>query len=823
MKTIDQNIDQYLEEVGRDSEEHKKYLEKLIRVLNDMKSSASQAEKKHYIPFKQTVDNFSRFLVEKNIKLIPEEENRFSIIAASGLNNLAKKRMAEDLIHQIKNRVATDLSQKIELDKMKKDIALLNKSKFRLADWCRLTKFAFKYNTITLFFHRYKAESLNIITIKCALAYNEIKSELKSILDEYYYYLTVLEYNAIVKLYNMGEAIDNLIAMNRSPSYNPSDILEQMNDFTSSFIYVMRNINSIDRGLEKVTKNRQSVHGFIGNVWFLTDRKIFNNKVKRYRKSEIMNKTIAGSLYSFYTSSLGVIVNTFNQLMYITKVTGELDHSKKEYTLEATRKIENESRTQNEEINKTQSKLSEIINITTKYSDMGKILSKRLFEIEARSSLSAWNKDAQTKPFFKLIKIFDAYIKYILEMIIGSENLELEYDNNTIKNYFERYPHIIKAIEECRAFSVDLQGTKGKDLQNYKISSENEKNEFIQNLMGSESTLSLPSGTKHLRETLNEMSAICYNICMRFNDLLNKYYQSEKIELNDIADNYNFLFNAKIIHPKVRNLETILNKKQVYLVDLLEACCSMAVFFSESLYHKGIQAVYADVIKLQREIDEYNLESRVKIQHFDTEDDENRANNRIYNDTLTGIKNWQYFEDFILPEFYDDDGNYSKDKLRHVFCMKLSNLVEINRICGNDVGNVVYKKFSKIAKETFSTTDSDSILLRYKEGLIIGYIDNTSVIEAVDILFKILNKIKAYSLNSGIQSLPDIIFNAGIYTERKGSNALKNIEIAQKIMQQRTDKEAGHVVFLRHADRIIKNNDFNSKGELKPEFVSVLS
>ncbi|MCL1833101.1 MAG: hypothetical protein FWG49_01240, partial [Leptospirales bacterium] len=738
-------------------------------------------------------------------------------------------RMAEDLIHQIKNRANADVAQQIEFDQMSKEITLLKKSKFRLIDWLRLAKFAFQYNTITLFSHRYRAESLDIITTNGSHAYRKIESELKAILDGYYFYLTVLEYNALVKLFDMGKAIEKLAAVNHSLSYHPHDIIEPMNAFASHYIYVMRNINSIDKGLEKAIKNRQPVHGFMGNVWILTDRKVSNNRVERYRISEVMNKTFAGSLYSFYTSHLGVIVNTFNQLMHIVNVYGDLDHEKKEYTPEAATAMENESHTQDTESQKIQTRLSEIINITTKYSNMGKNLAKRLFEIEARSSLAAWNKDAQIKPFFKLMKVFDAYIKYILEFVISRENLELEYDENVTRNYFDRYSHIIKAVDELRSFSLDLQGIKGKDLQNYKLSSEHEKEDFIQTLMESDSATSLFGITKHLRETLDEMSAICYNICMRFNELLNKYFQSEKVELDDIADNYNFLFNAKIIHSKVRNLEFVLNKKQVYLVDLLEACCSLALYFSESLYHKGVKAVHADAVKLQKDIDEYNSKNKLRggaeIQNFNKEIDDrtNPDDDKIYNDTLTGIKTWMYFEDFILPKFYDGEGNYSKDKLRHVFCMKLSNLVEINRKCGNDTGNVVYKKFGEIAKETFHTVAAESILLRAKEGSIIGYINNASVMESVDILFKILNKIKAYSLNSGIQALPDIIFNAGIYTEIKGSNALKNIEIARKIMQQGTDNEAGHVVFLRQADRVIKNNDFNTKGELKPEFVSVLS
>ena len=109
MGGIDKNVNIFLDEVGVDSEEHKKYLEKLTRVLDEMKSSSNSAERKHYVSFKETVDAFDRYLSEKKVKLTAREKDRFAVIAGSGLNNLAKKRMAEDLIHQIKDRIGDDL------------------------------------------------------------------------------------------------------------------------------------------------------------------------------------------------------------------------------------------------------------------------------------------------------------------------------------------------------------------------------------------------------------------------------------------------------------------------------------------------------------------------------------------------------------------------------------------------------------------------------------------------------------------------------------------------------------------------------------------
>jgi len=825
---IEKNINSYLDEVGVDSEEHKKYLEKINRVLEEMKNSTNSAERKHYTSFKGTIDAFDQYLTEKKITLTTKEKDRFAVIASSGLNNLAKKRMAEDLIHQVKDRVAGELELKAESSKRKEDIAKLKKTGFWLSDWYMLTKFALEFSTITLFSHRYRAESLDIIRLKASAAHREIIPDLKVILDEYYYYLSVMEYNSIVKLYEMGTAINKLASVKRNLSYHPMEIFEAMNDFAALYITVMRNLKSVNDGLKKIFKDHQPGHGFMGYVGFLTDRQVHNSKILKHSERDIITRTISGSLYSYYTAYLGVRVSSFNQLMHIVSEEGVLNSLEKEYTPEAVNAIENESHEQKTEGSKVKSKLTELLNVTTKYRDMGIKLTKRIFEIEARGGISSWNKETQIKPFFKLMKVFDAYLKYILELIITRESFELEYDNRVISNYFEKLPELVKAVEDYRSFSLELQGTRGKDLQNYKLSHEIDQDEFIKKLMEHENISTLPGETRHLRESLNEISSRCYNICMRFNDLLNKFYQSGRIESRDVTENYNFLLNAKIIHPKVRNLELILNRKEVYLVDLLEAGCSVAENFAESLNHNGVKAIFDEVAKLQGELAAYEKQPDSGGEMSDDEDNQcgedglNSDIDKIYIDTLTGFKKWEYFEDFILSEVYNEDGNYSADIIRHVFCAELSNLVDINRICGNDAGDKVYKRFSQIINELLNSAGSDNVVMRSKGGLIIGYMNGLTAMESVDLLFKILYMIKEFSLSSDIEGLPELIFNAGVYTEKKGTNALKNIEIARGIMFQGSDGKTGHVAFMRNSDQIVSDKDFDRRGRLRDGLVSII-
>jgi len=826
---IEKNVSSYLEEVGIDSDEHKKYLEKLNRVLTEMKNSTNSSERKHYYSFKETLDSFDHYLSEKKVVLIPREKDRFAVIAASGLNNLAKKRMAEDLIHQVKDRISGEAELKAEAGRKKEDIARLRKTGIWLTDWYRLTKFALEFSTITIFSHRYRSNSFDVIRLKAASAHREINAELKTILDNYYYYLSVLEYNSIHKLYKMGRELEKFAGVKRVPSYHPMEIFEAINDFTVVYISVVRNISTIDKGLKKIFKERQPVHGFLGNVGFLTDRQVLNSKAVRYNERETITNTITGALYSYYTAYLGVRVRTFNQLMYIASEEGVLNSSEKEYTPEAAKAIESETHVQVTEGTKIKSKLAQLVNITAKYRDMGINLAKRLFELEARGSLQAWNKDTQIKPFFKLMKVFDAYLKYILELILSRENFDLEYDNKIVTYYIDGFPELIKAVEEYRAFSLELQGARGKDLQNYKVSPDVDKDEFIANIMEHENMSTLPGEVKLLRETLNNISAKCYNICIRFNDILNKFYQSGKFESKDVTENYNFLFNAKIIHPKVRHLEFILGRKEVYLVDFLESGCAVAEYFAETLRNKGIKAITDEVAKLQKELELMNVQPETQGGSHEEDDNKfgeeglNSEIDKIYIDALTGFKKWEYFEDFIFPETYDDQGNYTADKLRHVFCAELSNLVEINRVCGNDAGDIVYKRLSEIINETLTIAGTGNIAMRSKGGMIIGYINEITGIQAVDLLFKMLNLVKEYSLNSDIEDLPDLVFNAGIYTEKKGTNAARNIELARSIMFQGSDGRAGHVAFMRNMDMTVSNKDFDLRGRLKDGMISILS
>jgi hypothetical protein len=184
---IDRQVSSFIEEVGLYSEEHINYIEKLNSVLDEMKNSANSVERKNYPSFYETVKCFEQYLREKRITLTAHENERLAVIVSSGLNNMAKKRMAEDLIHAVKERHASEVELKISEERKKSEIAELRKSRSFIAAWYNLFKFALEYGTITLFSHRLKAECFDRLSVNANTWFAAVKPELKKCLDQYYF------------------------------------------------------------------------------------------------------------------------------------------------------------------------------------------------------------------------------------------------------------------------------------------------------------------------------------------------------------------------------------------------------------------------------------------------------------------------------------------------------------------------------------------------------------------------------------------------------------------------------------------------------------
>lgn len=828
-KQIDKQVSNFIDEVGLYSDEHINYIEKLNNVLNEMKTSANSVERMNYPSFYETVKCFEQYLKEKNITLTPHENERLTIIVSSGLNNMAKKRMAEDLIHAVKERHTAEVELKISDEKKKKEIAELKKSRSFLVAWYNLFKFAFEYGTITFFSHRLRAESFDRVRVNAHSWFAAVKPDLKKCLDQYYFYLSVLEYNSLVALYSFENILDEIKTVPKKLSFSWDELNDLMNRFASIYITVIVNIKYIDSGLKKIFKEQSPAHGFWGFIGLLTDRPIVNGRVARYSYDEMVRETIKGVLFSYYTTSVGVAVKTMHQLMYLAGEDGLLDGHEKDLTDEARKDQEVRETREQSEVSRVTTRFNEISDLVGAYREEGKNLAVRIFAVEAKGNLSQWNREAESRPFFRIMKVLDGLKKYIVEMIKDSGNFILLYDDNEYKNYLDSQPELMRGILDFAEFADELQGSREKDISGLRVDSELESAALIKRLLSPDMELPGIPGARTLRETLLNISARCYNLCMRFNDLINRYNQSGKTQSSDLTRNYDFFHNAKVLHPKIRGFEIVTNRREPVLADLAVSGCSICEFISEQLQHPGIKAVFDEVAALREEnaarlssgfeggavekgVAPHAGEARGGI-HADD----------IYSDRITGIKNWAYFEDFILPENYDENHQYRGGLRRHIFCMEISNLQDINRKSGNDGGDAVYRQLCQLIQERINAAGNSNIAVRGRGGIIIGYIMDVTAIDAVDIIHNIFMKMNSLVISGEMAITPDPVINAGIYTETAGSNALTNIDIVKTIMLQVSDGRKGHVAFLKHPDQVISEKDLDRRGYLKEGLISVVS
>ncbi|HOP28723.1 MAG TPA: diguanylate cyclase [Spirochaetota bacterium] len=826
---IDRQVSSFIEEVGLYSEEHINYIDKLNHVLDEMKNSANSVERKNYPSFYETVKSFEHYLKEKRITLTSHENERLSVIVSSGLNNMAKKRMAEDLIHAVKERHASEVEMKISEERKKSEIAELKKSRSFIVNWYNLFKFALEYGTITLFSHRLKAECFDRLRVNANTWFAAVKPELRKCLDQYYFYLSVLEYNSLAALYEMGDVLHNAKSVPKNLSYTWEEINDIMNRITSLYIIVAVNVKYIDSGLKKIFKDQNPGHGFWGFIGLLTDRPIVNGKAARYSYDEMISETVRGVLFSYYTTCAGVTVKTMYQLMYLSGEDGLLDGHEKQLTDEAKKdQAVRETREQGES-SRISARLGEISDLAGIYREDGINLAVRIFALEAKGNLNQWNRETESRPFFRIMKVFEGLKKYVVELIKDSNNLILEYDDNFYKNYFESQPDIMKAVIDFAEFADELQGSREKEISGLRLDIDLERSAFIKRILTPDMELPNIPGARTLRETLLGMSARCYNLCMRFNDLINRYNAGVKTQSSDLTKNYDFFLNAKVQHSKIRGFEMLTNRRDTVLADVVKAGCAISQFISEQLLHPGIKAIQDEVSKLTVEnaaLPSADTESglpEIKEIPVAGKTETGADAGDVYSDRITGLKNWAYFEDFILPENYDDAHLFKGGVKRHLFCMEITNLTDINRKSGNDAGDDIYRKFCHVVKDILEKERGDNIALRGHGGIVIGYITDMEAIDAVEIVHTVFRKINSMILTGEIKTFPEPVISAGVYSESPGSNAIMNMDLVKKIMIQGSAGGKGAVAFLKNPEQIITEKDLDRRGYLKEGLISIVT
>lgn len=816
------------------SEEHKKDIDRFASLLGSMKGG--EGDKTSIPALKSNLAEFQSYLQQNRIVLTNAEKREISAVSGSGHPPAVKKRMMEDLIHSIKNRHQRELKAAKEKERFEDEIKELEKRGSGIVNWFRLFRFSIEYGTISPFAHRLKNHSLNIIKKSCDSWYSILVKDLSEVLSSDYYKYSNLEYNALRALYDLGEGLSVVKETGDVPYYYFHEIQPEIESFARFYIPVISNSEIIEKALKKLTGTRQTEHGFFGAFKDITGQPLFNNLPVKFTDFEFYTKTVTGTLLSFYSIKEGVVLKSVNQLKYILDENGELDSDIKKLTPDA-QIVETKSREKSSDEDDTDSKrLKELDHVVNYYIPKGIELNKQYLPKDG--IFSAGKKpDGSVKPFVRYKNLIEFFIKTFVDPLYRENEFILMYDMNEYRNYIDIKPELQNIISKFTYQDIGFSGTKFREITDLAISKDKDPAGYIETLFSLETRKNLVSEKeKTAIEIFSNISTLCYRLATVLKELIDYYYKNREINHEDVRLNFDFYMNAEVKFSKALKGSRFFEQNIITLRTFLESACSFAFFIANELMNPYVKSMNDEFLSLKNAIEGRKKEgeqTQVKLEtdfsglSSDEEVIENeleRSLDRIYSDPVSGLMKKEYFDDQILNKYYDSENKYKLRNTRYVFFCSVDNLKEINTEQGHKTGDRVLGFAVETLRGNMNSAgkDSGNVLIRYEGADMIGYLNNISFSEALDIFKMSQMLLNTSSVKTGSGQVDSVSFSAGIYHERSGTNVYDNIKASKALMLKARSKGGANIAFVKDSERILTENDFNRFGEVDEDIISYL-
>ncbi len=840
MTNNDKYMDSYFEKVDRYSEGHRKDLEKFSQLLEHLTGSIIADKDNRYksemVLFRDTIIEFEEFLGQQKITLSKTEKNNLSFITESAYTPIVKKRMAEDLIHKIRKRFSDERNKNLAKTQIENEIDEIRKSKRGIADWFRITKFALSYGTITFFSHKLKDISLSIIRNKVFSWQKTIETNINFVLDKKYYILSTLEYNALEIILQLKKPIDDICGINYELYYDDRLLSDKIDNFTKVYLTMLKNSEYTEFAFKKIIKEKdlkgeRDNHGLWGILKNLLDQPIHDNRpVLRNDYDKIIN-SVTGLLISYYTSREKVVIRTLNQIFYLLSIDGKLDFDHKHLTKEAIQKSEMSSREDTDEDELISKKLEGLNRIFDNYLVKGPHLEERIFRLEYGNKYSAILENIKNKPVMKILKLVEGQIKYFVEFITDPENFILVYDNTDFKNYFEIKPEISDISGKYIGFLNELSGTRKKEIEGLISEPEVTPEEFI-NVLTNPELLKIAGNPKinFVRGVLQKIAEYNYRLAVCLNEIITSYYDFKEKVNNDKKRNFDFFSNSILKKIKNQKINKFFKKDDVILKEFLEAACSLAFHISHTLNNISIANMVKEREQLKSEIKNIQKLKSETISEAVIDDnfDENNTVlleiDNIYKDSLTNLWKIDYIKDQVIPKLYDEKYNYKFEMPRFVFMGNIIGFQELNNIYGHENVDKFYSEFSRRIQARIEMNKSpDNLVIRYGAGIFAGYINDVTMMEAVEVIMEINNEFQEFVRYNFNAEYEKINYNFAIYEEQFGTNHFQNIEHLRKILTVLNNGPGKSIGFIKDLKYIITSRDYDLHGNLDRALVTIVS
>lgn len=814
------------------SGEHRDYIGKFSRLVESMQSGGEGTREKHAaLQLEDTVGQFLEFIRERNFFLTEEETKKLQAITGSGFEPLVKKRMAEDFIHEVKQRFHRESLVQIEAKKREEEISRLRYSRLRIIDWFRITSFALSHDTVTPFRHRIRGSIFRDCYKRLEKIIESIIPWLEKNLNEKFYLLSNREYNALREVFKVAETLSRFVTVSWKESYSHAEIGSVMDILTRHYIATVRNSDAVERAIKILMAEDPDAAGIRGRLLFLMDKPLKNGRPARYSQRDYFTNTIVGLILSYYTVRRGIVVETLNQVVFLTDYNGQIDDTAKDLTKNAQERHSEHQQKEETEQNIFTKRLDDIKRVTDSFIEKGKEIEEKCARLEAKSKYQVYLQESEKRPLLRVKRLADAFIRYFSEPIFLGNDIPLFYDGREYKNYFDIHPSLVEKCREMTLEKLELIGTRLKDFLKGEIPDGMSPELYLRVLAGTGT--SQGSEKAHFvfqRRVLQKISNAAIRIAEGIFEIIKNYEDHREVVYQSVQQNYNFFINASFRRSRQMMAPQLFGMEEMTLSEFLESACSFAYFIAYLLGNPSVTAFLIEEKELEeklRLLEQRDISTALDIEPPGDEEENGVVLDELrkfYTDTLTGLNKKEYFEDVIFPRFYDSGGHYAGEKNRYAFMLELLDLPEVNRRYGHEMGNAVVRECVRLLSGAVSAAEGngDNLVLRYQGPVFLGFLHTDSVTGAVEAILSLSRKLAETVVEREDETLAGIAAAAAVYSDHP-SQVFDDVKNAlQALLNFSHRKGAGKVAFMKNVDHLVTSREIDSRGDIHEDLVTVL-
>ncbi len=831
-KETNPDLSAYFSQVERYSAEHLRDIERFKRLLESMQGQLDNSSNKiAFAEVRGLVNDFDRYLSRTGAVLSPDEKNEISAITGSGFPPPVKKRILENFLRRVRDRVEAEILAGREHEKVDEEIRELETPAARIIDWLRVTGFALHYGTLTPFTHRLRGHFLGTLKYQASQRLMNIVRNIKPVLDREYYALSTLEYNLLAVFLKIEAPLRKIEEIPNAVSFKPPQILQEMNDFTEVYSMIVKNGPAILSTLKKIFKKKKPGHGFWGDLYYFLDQPVYNNKPVIMTDLEVMRNTIRGLLFSYHTAREKKVIRTLNQIIYLLSISVGIPTDVKQLTPEAriADAKKRDEATSDEGI--LLDRYHELERISGLFLPMGESLEKMIYAQQEKKTFTQWMNENRNKPILRFKKTIEAYLKYFIEYINTPASFILVYDGADCYNYFEISHVLQKAVAQYTPEELDLMGTKFREAIDLTMDLPGTLESFIETITNPNiPKWSFTPAVNLAREFLHNISVKTYQAAIKLNDLITGYYREKEIIHPIREQNFDFYTNAVVKKQEGSPLHALFRNHEITLQEFLERSCALAFHICRLLNHEGVQEFIKEKNRLLQE--HPYLKSAVAPAEGGMVQESEASDRRmtdtyddVYLDRLTGLYKMEYIEDILIPSYYGPKGEYQRTHNRFIVYCSVDNLRRFNSEYGHDAGDIVIGELGRRMNRLLgsATTHRDNIAVRLSGDVVVGFLNDTTLTAVAETMASMNRDMGKTKIRTEKFTIPAVSVSIGIYQERPRTMIRENIASARKLMSFAHSFGPNTVAFTRDPNHVITKRDHDRFGNLDRRIVTTLT